>query len=293
MNKAELIEALSGRLGDRKSAIAALDAVLAEIQNSVVKGDKVAISGFGVFEKRVRAARTARNPRTGESVKVKKTAVPAFRPGATFKDVVAAGKLPKATSATKVVAAAKSAPATKKAAPARTTAVKKAAPVKKAAAPAKTAPAREGPGPARPRRPPPRRRRPARPAPARSSPALEGARRSAGALMLFGGTAAPGARRRRFRRRWCSGEARFAQPRTRVYAYGIPDGCGGCEPPRDGLNPGEGLQLSAPSKVRAPLSTTRPGESCHCVRCVPSVIASGGTANALGRFILSLHKGDL
>ena len=54
----------------------------AEIQNTVTKGDKVSITGFGVFEKRVRAARTARNPRTGESVKVKKTSVPAFRPGA-------------------------------------------------------------------------------------------------------------------------------------------------------------------------------------------------------------------
>ena len=91
MNKAELIDALAGRLGDRKSATAALDAVLAEIQNAVTKGDKVAITGFGVFEKRVRAARTARNPRTGESVKVKKTSVPAFRAGASFKDMVAAG----------------------------------------------------------------------------------------------------------------------------------------------------------------------------------------------------------
>ena len=81
VNKAELIEALVGRLGDRKSATAALDAVLAEIQNAVTKGDKVAITGFGVFEKRVRAARTARNPRTGEAVKVKKTSVPAFRAG--------------------------------------------------------------------------------------------------------------------------------------------------------------------------------------------------------------------
>ena len=99
MNKAELIEALSGRLGDRKSATAALDAVLAEIQNAVTKGDKVSITGFGVFEKRVRAARTARNPRTGESVKVKKTSVPAFRPGASFKELVAGGKVPKAAAA--------------------------------------------------------------------------------------------------------------------------------------------------------------------------------------------------
>jgi len=148
VNKAELIEALSGRLGDRKSATAALDAVLAEIQNAVTKGDKVSITGFGVFEKRVRAARTARNPRTGESVKVKKTSVPAFRPGAGFKELVAAGKLPKATPAAKKAAAA--APAKKAAAaPAKkavkATTVKKAAPAKKvakAAAPAQRTTAR-------------------------------------------------------------------------------------------------------------------------------------------------------
>jgi DNA-binding protein HU-beta len=130
VNKAELIEALTGRLGDRKSATAALDAVLAEIQNAVTKGDKVSITGFGVFEKRVRAARTARNPRTGESVKVKKTSVPAFRPGASFKELVAAGRVPKATKA--------AAPA-KKAAPAKATKAVKATTVRKAATPAKKA----------------------------------------------------------------------------------------------------------------------------------------------------------
>jgi DNA-binding protein HU-beta len=149
VNKAELIEAMSGRLGDRKSATAALDAVLSEIQNAVTMGDKVSIAGFGVFEKRVRAARTARNPRTGEAVKVKKTSVPAFRPGATFKELVAAGKLPKAAApakatkaatAKKTAAAAAAAPAKKvAAAPAKATAAKKAAPAK--TAPAKTAPA--------------------------------------------------------------------------------------------------------------------------------------------------------
>src|ERR1700730_560890 len=108
MNKTELIESLTARLGDRKSASTALDAVLAEIQNAVTKGDKVSITGFGVFEKRVRAARTARNPRTGESVKVKKTSVPAFRPGTGFKELVAAGKLPKAA---KTAAPAKKTPA--------------------------------------------------------------------------------------------------------------------------------------------------------------------------------------
>jgi DNA-binding protein HU-beta len=140
VNKAELIEALSGRLGDRKSATAALDAVLAEIQSAVTKGDKVSITGFGVFEKRVRAARTARNPRTGESVKVKKTSVPAFRPGASFKELVAAGKVPKVAKA--AAAATKTAPAKKTAAvkAVKATTVKKAAPAKKVAKAASTTP---------------------------------------------------------------------------------------------------------------------------------------------------------
>ena len=146
VNKAELIEALSGRLGDKRSATSALDAVLAEIQAAVAKGDKVAITGFGVFEKRVRAARTARNPRTGEAVKVKKTSVPAFRAGASFKEMVASGRVPKAAKAaapakkatTAKAAPAKKAPA-KKATKAATTAVRKTTTVKAAAkkAPAK------------------------------------------------------------------------------------------------------------------------------------------------------------
>jgi DNA-binding protein HU-beta len=106
VNKAELIEALSARLGDKKAATAALDAVLAEVQAAVTKGDRVAITGFGVFEKRVRGARTARNPRTGESVKVKKTSVPAFRAGAGFKEMVASGRVPKTTAAAKKTAGA-------------------------------------------------------------------------------------------------------------------------------------------------------------------------------------------
>jgi DNA-binding protein HU-beta len=122
MNKTELIDALSGPLGDRKVATAALDAVLAEIQNTVTKGDKVSITGFGVFEKRVRAARTARNPRTGEAVKVKKTSVPTFRPGATFKELVAAGKPPKATTTAPQAKRAATTPAKSVAAPARKTA---------------------------------------------------------------------------------------------------------------------------------------------------------------------------
>jgi DNA-binding protein HU-beta len=105
VNKAELIEALAARLGDKRTATQALDAVLAEIQAAVTKGDRVAITGFGAFEKRVRGARTARNPRTGEAVKVKKTSVPAFKAGAGFKDMVASGRVPKAAAAKKTTAA--------------------------------------------------------------------------------------------------------------------------------------------------------------------------------------------
>src|SRR5690606_4908054 len=128
-NKAELIEALANRLGDKRTAGEALDAVLAEVQSAVTKGDKVSITGFGVFEKRVRAARMARNPRTGEAVRVKKTAVPAFRPGTGFKEMVASGRVPKALKATpsKKTTASKKATATKttKTPTTKTTAAKK------------------------------------------------------------------------------------------------------------------------------------------------------------------------
>jgi DNA-binding protein HU-beta len=153
VNKAELIDVLAARLGDKKTATAALDAVLAEVQAAVTKGDRVAITGFGVFEKRVRGPRTARNPRTGEAVMVKKTSVPTFRPGAGFKEMVASGRAPKTAAAKKTATktaakgAAKKAPAkatakTTRAAKStgRATATAKAAAKK---APAKRAPAKK------------------------------------------------------------------------------------------------------------------------------------------------------
>ena len=88
MNKRDLIDAISGRIGDKKTATEAVNAVLDTIQKTVAKGDKVSITGFGVFEKQVRPARTARNPATGAAVKVPKTSVPKFRAGADFKAVV-------------------------------------------------------------------------------------------------------------------------------------------------------------------------------------------------------------
>ena len=90
VNKAELVDRLAVKLNiTKKDAGAALEAIVAEITSSVAKGDKVAISGFGVFEKADRAARVGRNPQTGATVKIKATSVPKFRAGADFKNAVA------------------------------------------------------------------------------------------------------------------------------------------------------------------------------------------------------------
>lgn len=92
MNKRDLIDAISGRMGDRKTATEAVNAVLDTIQTAVAKGDKVAITGFGVFEKSDRPARMARNPATGAAIKVPKSSVPKFRAGADFKAIVNGAK---------------------------------------------------------------------------------------------------------------------------------------------------------------------------------------------------------
>ena len=88
MNKRDLIDAISSRMGDKKTATEAVNAVLDTIQAAVASGDKVAITGFGVFEKTVRPARTARNPATGASIKVPESSVPKFRAGSDFKAIV-------------------------------------------------------------------------------------------------------------------------------------------------------------------------------------------------------------
>ncbi|WOC13508.1 Integration host factor subunit alpha [Gordonia sp. MP11Mi] len=142
MNKAELVEELAKSLdADRKTANAAVEHMIDTIVRAVHKGESVTITGFGVFEKRKRAARVARNPRTGETVKVAATQVPSFRPGAQFKAIVSgeqklsAGQ-PAVKRAAPDVAPAKKTAAKKTAAKktaAKKTAAKK-APAKKAAA---------------------------------------------------------------------------------------------------------------------------------------------------------------
>lgn len=161
MNKAQLIEALSAHYdGSKTEAAKALNAVVQTITYKTAAGEKVSITGFGVFEKVHRSARMVRNPRTGERKRAKATAVPRFRAGTDLKAYVSgAKKVPKAT--TKKAAATKTTAA--KAAPARSTAAsrsaaakapavkktvaKKAAPVAKktTAAAKKTAPAKKAP----------------------------------------------------------------------------------------------------------------------------------------------------
>ncbi|MGI5480422.1 HU family DNA-binding protein [Streptomyces lavendofoliae] len=171
MNKAQLVEAIADKMGGRQQAADAVDAVLDAIVRAVVAGDRVSVTGFGSFEKVDRPARYARNPQTGERVRVKKTSVPRFRAGQGFKDLVSGSKkLPKggevavkkapkgslsgppptiakaagkkaAAKKTSAAAAKKTASAAKKATPAKkttataakktTTAAKKATPAKK------------------------------------------------------------------------------------------------------------------------------------------------------------------
>jgi DNA-binding protein HU-beta len=140
VNKAELIDVLTEKLGtDRRHATAAVENFVDTVVRAVQKGESVTITGFGVFEQRRRAARVARNPRTGETVKVKPTSVPAFRPGAQFKAVVSgAQRLPADGPAVKRGVVATGAKKAAKKAPAKKAAVKK-APAKKAPAAKKAA----------------------------------------------------------------------------------------------------------------------------------------------------------
>ncbi|MDT7574534.1 MAG: DNA-binding protein HU-beta [Pseudonocardiales bacterium] len=88
MNKTQLIDALAARIGDRRTAVNAVDGLLSTIVETVQAGDSVSLTGFGVFEPRARAARVGRNPRTGETVAVPAATVPAFRPGTGFRAAV-------------------------------------------------------------------------------------------------------------------------------------------------------------------------------------------------------------
>jgi DNA-binding protein HU-beta len=119
MNRTQLVDALAERLGDRRTAVAAVEGLLETIVDTVRSGDSVSLTGFGVFEGRARAARTARNPRTGEAVEVPATTVPAFRPGASFRTAVGGGRTPapRSVATRSRVPAVDAAPAAAEAAP--------------------------------------------------------------------------------------------------------------------------------------------------------------------------------
>ncbi|MCQ2557997.1 MAG: HU family DNA-binding protein [Oscillospiraceae bacterium] len=89
MNKTELIKKIAADADlTQKQATAALDAALAAITAAVAAGDKVQLTGFGTFEAREYAARTGRNPQTGEEIQIPAGKAPAFKAGAALKAAV-------------------------------------------------------------------------------------------------------------------------------------------------------------------------------------------------------------
>jgi DNA-binding protein HU-beta len=89
MNKAAIVDALHAVLGGTKvQAEQAVDTVINSIIDSLKKGEEVSISGLGIFSVKERAARDARNPRTGETIKVPAMKVPKFRAAKALKDAV-------------------------------------------------------------------------------------------------------------------------------------------------------------------------------------------------------------
>ena len=88
MNKDQLLEAMAGKVGSKKDAGTALDAMVDVITNTLKKDDKVAISGFGVFSVSKRAARAGVNQKTGAKIQIPTMKVPKFKAGNGLKEAV-------------------------------------------------------------------------------------------------------------------------------------------------------------------------------------------------------------
>ena len=89
MNKSDLIAAIAAKTGDtKKGAEVALNAFTSVVTDTLVKGDKVQLVGFGSFEVRKRAARKGRNPQTKEEIKIPASKAPVFKAGKALKDLV-------------------------------------------------------------------------------------------------------------------------------------------------------------------------------------------------------------
>jgi DNA-binding protein HU-beta len=89
MNKAEFIDAVASAADiSRADATKAVDAMIDTVTESLRNGDSVTLVGFGTFEVRERAARSGRNPQTGETIQIKASRAPAFKAGKAFKDAL-------------------------------------------------------------------------------------------------------------------------------------------------------------------------------------------------------------
>ncbi len=89
MNKADIINKVSEELGTTKAdAERAVEIIIDSITETLKKGQEVSVAGLGIFSAKVRNARTARNPRTGETIEVPAMRVPKFRPAKALKDAV-------------------------------------------------------------------------------------------------------------------------------------------------------------------------------------------------------------
>jgi DNA-binding protein HU-beta len=92
MNKTDLIARIAEEIGGTKTESEAyLNSVVAQITKALAAGESVVLPGFGTFEVRARAARTGRNPQTGETIQIAAAKVPAFKPGSLLKKGVSAG----------------------------------------------------------------------------------------------------------------------------------------------------------------------------------------------------------
>ena len=90
MNKTELIAAVAEKTGlTKKDAERVVSATFETVTETLKKGDKVSVSGFGIFEVKTREARIGRNPRTKEEIKIPATKLPAFKASKTLKDTIA------------------------------------------------------------------------------------------------------------------------------------------------------------------------------------------------------------
>ncbi|MCQ2463662.1 MAG: HU family DNA-binding protein [Clostridia bacterium] len=89
MNKNELINAVAAKAEfSKKDAEAAVNAVFAAVTDALAAGDKLSVIGYGTFEVKERAAKSGRNPRTGEAITIAASKVPAFKAGKALKDAV-------------------------------------------------------------------------------------------------------------------------------------------------------------------------------------------------------------